>query len=331
MIGPEFYLNQQLNKAIIWNKKSDVLTLLEQGADPFFALGTTDSPIYTAAKWHPELVSILLDPKNMTEDNRGDFKFVKNDCLLTAMFGILSEESFTNKKFLKDLIEKYKGDFSATIPFFYEDDTPIGLIFVASENHCAEPLEMLIQHGARDVKINWAGMNYGIHSLLEGGDHLREECFLKMLSLLLSMNPERINEYCYRFNGTCLDFFAKEKHRCKLFYKKHLNETIQMLVDAGGQAKPETWKYLSQKFGIKKIKSLSDKKKDKIFHEDSLASSFEKIKISEKEKSLFHLHVHNKKPNCKTRQNSMDVDISDEELLASAFGQSVVAQYRKPF
>lgn len=302
-------------RSSVLNSRDDgsrVLKLLKQGADPFFKIGTTDCPIYIAAECAPNLIPILLEPEYMAEEYQERFEQVKNTYLLTAMMGALSNEHCPNVILLKELLAQYKGDLSAKIPFFFDYGFSYpkkGLIFAASECYDTEPLEILINCGAKDVKVNWDGINYGIQKFLENGPFLREKNFLRTLALFLKINPEGINENCSQFNGTCLDFFANQKKRVALRYRQDLTETIQMLIDAGGQAKPETWEYLREKFGVTK-----------------------KIAQPEKAKSLTYLHTHKIKMKNSFNQppdGKMDNDISDKELLNSSFGKSISNRYRK--
>lgn len=258
MMSLLFGLNSSLNSAIIDGNESRLLALLKLQIDPFRNIGTIDSPIYKAAEYSPNLVTLLLDETNMSENNRKRFKLVKDRYILTAMMGLMDRCNINqeNIALLEYLFSQYKGELSATIPFFSEFDAPQGLIFAASESRYAELLETLIKHGASEVKSNFDCMNYGIQAFINRGPLGRENSFIKMLSLLLHINPNRINEYCPRFEGTCLDFFSNTKIFTTCFYtSKYLNQTIQMLIDAGGEAKPETWEYLSVNFGIeRKIK-----------------------------------------------------------------------------
>lgn len=318
-------LNKKLRSAIIksndWSSSvlssrddgSRVKNLLEQGANPFYKIGTTDCPIYIAAECAPNLVPILLEPKYMAKEYKYQeyFERVKNTYLLTAMMGTLSNEHRPNVILLKELLGQYKGDLSEKIPFFSDRHLPKGLIFAASECYDTEPLEILISCGAKDVKVNWDCKNYGIQQFVENGPLLRVERFLKTLALFLKINPDGINEDSSTFNGTCLDFFANKKKQVELRYVQHLKETIQMLVDAGGKAKPETWGYFRKRFGI-----------------------IQKTAQPEEEKSLTYLHAHKSKIKLKNRFNQppnrkMCSDISDNELLNSSFGKSIANRYRK--
>lgn len=296
--------------AALKGKKLEVLALLKQGANPFYKIGTVWSPIYCAADNAPELIPILLDPKNMTEEYQVQFEQVKNTYLLTAMMGAIRNHLSPNTTLLIKLLRQYRGNLSDTIPFFYEPlyASPTSLIFTATQCHSPEPLEILINCGAKDVKVNKNGINYAIQALLEEGPLFKLD-FLKKLSLLLRINSKRINAYCPKFEGTCLDYFGKENHRINSRYTHYLIEPIQMLIKAGAKAKPETWEYLHKNFGI-----VPEKKQTK-----KLLTYFYEYENERNSKNSFT-----------QPSQGMILDIEDKELLNSSFGRSIANRYQKP-
>lgn len=310
-------LNDELDKAIRDNNIYRVKSLLQEGANPFCRNGTIHSPIYQAAAHNSRnLLTCLFEPKNMAAEYQAQFKQEENLYRLTAMMGTLSKAHFPKIELLYWLLKDYKGDLSATIPFLDDEGTSMSLVWLASNSISNEPLKTLINCKAKDVKINWSTGHYAIHAVLEQ-PFLERKDFLERLSLLLSINPERINEFCYEFSGTCLDYVRKRDS-----WRDTYSETVHLLIKAGATGTPETLAHFAKEF-----KSAIQNGEISCVPKPILHPECQEKNMREVSPSFITLFVkHKAKKHARVNPDriidEMKTDILDKDFIESAFAKN---------